>query len=112
MRSIRASAPLRCSTRSEAKTAALALAGSALAVNLLTDYRLSPVRLIPIEVHEGFDHLWGATNILTPFILGDWRKSPLAAAIQIFTGVATILESLFTDYRAVTGVRWGRRSPA
>jgi hypothetical protein len=97
----------RCANSTDARAVALALAGSALVVNLLTDYRLSLARLIPIEVHEGFDHLWGATNILAPFLLGYVRKSPLAAAIQIFTGAATILESLFTDYRAATGVRWG-----
>lgn len=91
----------------DAKGVALALAGSALVVNLLSDYRLSLAKVVPIEVHEGFDHLWGATNLLAPFLLGYYRKSPVAAAIQVVTGAVTILESLFTDYRAATGVRWG-----
>jgi len=99
-------AAARCANSSDAKAVSLALVGSALLVNLLTDYRLSPAKVIPIEVHEGFDHLWGATNLLAPFLLGYYRKSPVAAAIQVVTGAVTILESLFTDYRAATGVRW------
>jgi hypothetical protein len=102
----------RCARSADARGVALALAGSALVVNLLSDYRLSLAKLVPIEVHEAFDHLWGATNILAPFLLGYVRKSPLAAAIQIVTGAATIIESLFTDYRAATGVRWGRAARA
>ena len=75
----------RCARTSAAKSVAVTLAASALGVNLLSDYRLSLARLIPIEVHEVFDHLWGATNILAPFLFGYVRESPLAAPLQIIT---------------------------
>jgi len=84
------------------------LAASDAGVTMLTDVRLAPARVIPIEVHEIIDYVWGATAIATPFIFGYARKSPLAATLQIVAGASLILGSLFTDYRGYRGVKWGR----
>jgi hypothetical protein len=85
-----------------------ALSASDTGVTMLTDVRLSPARVIPIEVHEIIDYVWGAAAIATPFIFGYAKKSPLAATMQIVAGASIILGSLFTDYRAYKGVKWGR----
>ncbi|WP_437946926.1 hypothetical protein WME98_39735 [Sorangium sp. So ce296] len=91
-----------------ARIAGVILGASVVSVSLLTDYRLSLAKLIPIEVHEAIDHAWGASAIAAPFVLGYAKRSPLAALIHAATGAATILGSLLTDYRAVRGV--GRRA--
>ncbi len=88
-------------------TVATAVLGSAgLGVSLLTDYKLSLAKVIPSEVHEAIDHVWGFSNIVAPFLFGYFRKEPVASAIQIGAGLATVLGSLFTDYRASEGVTW------
>jgi hypothetical protein len=89
---------------SGAKAAGAMLGASAVCVSLLSDYRLSVAKLIPIEAHEAIDHIWGATAIAAPFVFGYWKKDPAVAAIHILTGASTILASLFTDYRAAEGV--------
>jgi hypothetical protein len=99
-------AGLSARTRS-AKIAGVVLGASVVSVSLLTDYRLSLAKLIPIEAHEAIDHAFGVSAIAAPFALGYAKRSPLAALIHVATGVATILGSLFTDYRAVRGA--GRR---
>lgn len=75
-------------------------------VSLLTDYRLSIKKLIPIEVHEIADYVWGASCILAPFLLGYAKKAKLAALTHIMVGASTIVASLFTDYRGLRGVHW------
>jgi hypothetical protein len=77
-------------------------------VTMLTDVRLAPARVIPVEVHEVIDYIWGAAAIATPFIFGYAKKSPVAATMQIVAGASLILGSLITDYRAYRGVKWGR----
>jgi len=94
--------------KSSACTAGLALGLSVAGVSLLTDYRLSVAKLIPIEVHESIDYAWGLAAIASPFVFGYVRRSPLAAIVHIVAGVSTILGSLFTDYRAQVGVKWGK----
>jgi hypothetical protein len=86
-----------------------ALATSSTTVTMLTDVRLSPMRVIPVEAHEVIDYVWGAAAIATPFLFGYVKKSPLAAAMQITAGASIILGSLFTDYRAYRGVKWAGR---
>jgi hypothetical protein len=76
-------------------------------VSLITDYRLSAVKALPIEIHQVGDYLWGAAAIAAPFVFGYYRKSPLAAAFHIGLGATTILASLVTDYRAARGVGRG-----
>ncbi len=78
--------------------------------SMVTDYRLSLAKVIPIELHELLDHSGGAMAASAPAILGYAKKDPVASAIQILTGLATIAVSLFTDYRADRGVSRPRRS--
>jgi len=87
-----------------AKGAGAFLGASVLCVSLLTDYRLSLAKIIPIEAHEAIDYGWGLTAIAAPFVLGYWKRDPAVAAIHVITGASTILASLFTDYRAAAGV--------
>jgi hypothetical protein len=78
-----------------------------LGVSLLSDYRLSVRKLIPIEVHEVLDYVWAISAIAAPFVFGYARRSPVAAIVHIVAGVSTLLGSLFTDYRSQVGVKWG-----
>ena len=93
-----------------AKIASIMLAASGAGVAMLTDYRLSLAKIIPIETHEAIDHIWGLSAIVAPFVLGYWKTSPKVALSHVVTGAATILASLVTDYRAYRGV--GRRRRA
>jgi hypothetical protein len=80
--------------------ASIALAAAGAGVSLMTDYRLSLVKVIPIEVHEAIDYAWGMAAIAAPFVFGYWKSSPRTALTHIMTGAGTILASLFTDYRS------------
>jgi hypothetical protein len=84
--------------RARAANAALSMASTG--VSALTDYKLSLAKVIPIEVHEAVDYVWGLSNILTPFALGYFRKDKTFSLMQIALGTGTIAASLFTDYRA------------
>lgn len=90
----------------EARSANFTLAAAGAGVSLLTDYRLSAAKVIPIEVHEAIDYVWGFSNVAAPFLFGYWKKEPVVSAMQIMNGAMTILGSLFTDYRSYTGKRW------
>ena len=70
-----------------------------LAQSLASDYRLSAIKLMPIEVHEVRDWVWGTVGIVAPFALGYRRREPLVSALQIAAGATLVLASLFTDYR-------------
>lgn len=93
-----------------ARAVGLLLGANVGGVSLLTDYKLSAAKVIPIEVHEVLDHASGAQAAAAPFLLGYAKKDRVAAAIQIVAGLGTILASLFTDYRASRGVGWAIRS--
>jgi hypothetical protein len=80
------------------------LAAAAVGTSAATDYRLSLAKVIPIEVHEVIDYVWGFSNILAPFILGYTRKDKAVTAMQVALGASTIAASLITDYRAYDGV--------
>jgi hypothetical protein len=90
-----------------AKAAGLALGSSVIGVSLLTDYRMSLTKLIPIEAHEISDYAYGAAAILAPFVLGYARRSPVVAALHVMVGLTAILTSLVTDYRCQTGMHLG-----
>jgi hypothetical protein len=90
----------------EAKSASFVLAGAGAGVSLITDYEMSLAKVIPIEVHETIDYLWGAASVAAPFLLGYIRRDPIVSAVQIVNGLSTIVASLFTDYRASRGVKW------
>src|SRR3954453_4929238 len=85
---------------SAACTASIALGASAVATALMTDYRLSAMKLIPIRTHEAIDHLGGLSCIAAPFVFGYWKKAPRVAMTHVMTGAMSILASLFTDYRS------------
>ena len=86
-----------------AKIASAILAASGAGVSLMTDYRLSAAKVIPIETHEAIDHVWGLTAIALPFALGYWKTEPKVAFVHVMTGLGTIVASLFTDYRGYRG---------
>jgi hypothetical protein len=90
-----------------ARIACRLIGGVGVAQSLASDYRLGAVKIMPIEVHEVRDYVWGAVNIAAPFVLGYRRRDPLASAVQIAAGAALILTSLFTDYRAFKRRRVG-----
>lgn len=93
-----------------AATAGAVLGAAATGVSLFTDYRMSLKKLIPIEVHEVADYVYGFGSILAPFIFGYAKKAKWVAAVQIAVGVSSVIGSLFTDYRSQTGVHW-KKSP-
>ena len=80
--------------------ASIALAGTVIGTSLITDYRLSAMKLLPIRAHETADYLWGASCIALPFVLGYYKSSPRVALTHIIVGAGTILASMFTDYRS------------
>ncbi|WP_375769824.1 hypothetical protein NR798_02760 [Archangium gephyra] len=93
------------------RTASLVLGCSGLGVALLTDYKLSLFKLIPIEVHEVIDYVWSFGVIAAPFLFGGSRRSRFATWVHALVGASTIVASLFTDYRAQRGVQWVRGQP-
>ncbi len=80
--------------------ASMALGASVVGVSLLTDYRLSAAKVIPIRAHETIDYLWGASAIALPFVLGYWKTSPRVAITHVAVGVGSLIASLLTDYRS------------
>jgi hypothetical protein len=85
--------------------ASMALGASVVGVSLLTDYRLSLAKLVPIRAHETADYVWGASAIALPFLLGYWKSSPRVAMTHILVGAGSLLGSLFTDYRSYKATR-------
>jgi hypothetical protein len=81
-------------------SASLSLGAAVIGVSLMTDYRLSAVKLIPIRTHEATDYLWAGACIAAPFALGYWKKAPRVAMTHVMTGAMTILASMLTDYRS------------
>jgi hypothetical protein len=79
-------------------------------VSALTDCQLSARRVISIERHEVIDHASGIAAVTAPLVLGYARRDPIASALQIAAGLATIAVSLFTDFRATRGIGPARRS--
>jgi hypothetical protein len=91
-------------------TAGIAMGAGSAGASLMTDYRLSLAKLIPIEVHEVLDYVTGVSAIAAPFLFGYRRRSKLATIAHVAVGLTIIVGSLFTDYRAVRGTgRWARR---
>jgi|GEM_PF-1748067 len=90
------------------RTTGWALAAAGGGVSAVTDYRLSLAKLVPIEVHEVIDHVWGISAAALPFLLGFHRRSRLSTLLSLGAGISTVLASLVTDYRAQRGVSWTR----
>jgi hypothetical protein len=83
-----------------ARWASIGLGAAVIGVSLMTDYRLSVAKVLPIRMHEALDYVWGAACIAAPFVLGYWKKSPVAAMAHVVAGTTTIIGSLLTDYRS------------
>lgn len=88
----------------------MALSGAVGGAALVTDDRLGAVKLLPIEVHEALDLTSGLVAVVAPFALGYARRDPVPAVVQVAAGLVTIVTSLFTDYRASSGVTRPMRS--
>ncbi len=88
----------------------LALGAGLGGTSAVTDCRLSVAQILPIEIHERLDYATGMAAIAAPFALGYARKDPIAAMIQIGLGIATLVTSAVTDYRAERGVSLPSRS--
>ena len=87
----------------------IGLSAAVIGVSLMTDYRLSVAKVIPVRMHEAIDYVWGAACIAAPFVFGYWKKSPVTAMAHVVAGTSTIVGSLFTDYRAYKRNRLERR---
>lgn len=83
-----------------AQLASITLASLVIGVSAITDYRVSLAKILPIEVHEIADYVWGASAIAAPFVFGYWKSSPKVAITHIVAGIGSIVGSLITDYRA------------
>jgi hypothetical protein len=83
-----------------AQLASITLASLVVGISAVTDYRVSLAKLVPIEVHEIADYVWGASAIAAPFVFGYWKSAPKIALAHIVAGVGSIVGSLITDYRA------------
>jgi len=83
-----------------AQLASITLASLVVGVSAVTDYKISVAKILPIEVHEVADYVWGASAIAAPFLLGYWKSSPKVAIAHIACGIGAIVGSLLTDYRA------------
>lgn len=84
----------------KAKAASIFLGTSVIGISLMTDYKLSISKAVPIEAHEVADHVWGLSAIALPFVLGYWKTAPRVALSHVISGAGTIISSLLTDYRA------------
>lgn len=97
------------STSLYGKSASAKLAGATLGstyamASALTDYRLSLAKVIPIEVHQMMDHLFGLAQIAAPFLFGYFKRDRASAWTHIANGLTVIGLSLVTDYRAAKGI--------
>ena len=83
-----------------AMIASMALGVAGAGVSLMTDYKLSVAKVIPVEAHEVIDYAWSAAAIAAPFVFGYWKTAPRVALMHVAAGACTIVASLLTDYRA------------
>lgn len=83
------------SANNTAKVVMIVIGAIMLISGALTDWRLSPVRLIPLRVHFMTDLLLGAVLILSPFIFGfsangaATRFAVIFGALELVTALAT-----------------------
>lgn len=82
-----------------AQAAGIVLMAIGLTVSLCTDYRLSLVKLVPIEAHEAMDYILGLAMVASPFLLGYHAEAPVIAALHACSGAALWAMALVTDYR-------------
>jgi hypothetical protein len=95
---------------SRGRVAGLMLALSGVGVSLVTDYRLSLKKWMPIEVHEAIDYVWSLATLASPWLFGYAKKAPAMALGQVLAGVGYLVFSALTDYRGQVGARWGKHT--
>lgn len=87
-----------------ARWAGATLGAMLIGVSALTDYRLSLVKVVPIEAHEAADYIGGLAAVIAPFAFGYSKRSKVAKWMHIGVGLGTLVVSLLTNYKAYRGV--------
>ncbi|HWZ84739.1 MAG TPA: hypothetical protein VN032_00970 [Thermoanaerobaculia bacterium] len=72
--------------------------------SLMTDYRMSLFKLIPIEAHEGLDYAFAVASLAAPFALGYAKKDRAATWFGVGAGLGSLVVAMLTDYRAAKGI--------
>lgn len=85
---------------SAAQYAAVGAMVFGLSASLLTDYRLSIAKIVPIEMHECLDYLLGGFLVAAPFLFGFAQNAPIISVLMSGSGLTLIIMALVTDYRA------------
>lgn len=85
-----------------ARNVGIGLGAAVIGTSLMTDYRLSAAKVVPIEAHEVADYSVAIAAMSAPFF-GSFRGT-LARWLHFGVGLSTLVASLFTDYRAERGV--------
>jgi hypothetical protein len=67
--------------------------------SLLTDYRMSLFKLIPIE---GLDYAFAGASLAAPFALGYAKKDRAATWFAVGAGFGCLVVAILTDCRAAT----------
>jgi hypothetical protein len=89
-------------------TTGVALGVADAATSVMTDYRLSVAKIIPIEVHEALDYVVGLGALLAPLWFGKRKGDRKAATTHLLVAASLLVGSLLTDYRAQEGRVWPR----
>jgi hypothetical protein len=72
--------------------------------SLLTDYRMSLSKLIPIEAHERLDYAVSLASLAAPFALGYAKKDRAATWFAAGSGLGGLVIAMLTDFRAAKGI--------
>jgi hypothetical protein len=77
--------------------ASIAIGAAMLVGGMMTRWRVSLVKLIPLRVHFVWDLALGAILIAAPFVLGD-SDNGAATRFLVIVGVLELLTALGTDW--------------
>jgi SPW repeat-containing protein len=102
------------SDRSSAKIVMIVVGVIMLLSGMMTDWRQSPVRLIPLRVHFMTDLLLGIVLVISPFIRG-FSSNGAATRFAVIFGALELLTALTTHWEPVddytaTHLRAGSRT--
>jgi hypothetical protein len=96
---------------SAARTLSIAIGVIILVVGMTTRWRLSLVKLIPLEMHFAGDLLIGIVSIAAPFVLG-FSDETAATAFFVVMGVGELAAALGTAWRPTDEQPGQRPRPA
>jgi hypothetical protein len=88
----------------KARAVGVGLGSTVVGFSLLTDYRMSLLKLIPIEAHEGLDYAFALASLAAPFALGYEKKDRAATWFAVGAGLGSLVVAMLTDYRAARGI--------